>query len=123
MKFGFSASNTPLCEYHISNEQQQETNVRMNLDNNFRIENTKSGESHQEGSEEEEELRKHRKGERKVVKSVEQLELLKNFYEENPLPTPCTYQRIAVQTGLTARFQLRHYLYSCFFLLPLKSKA
>ena len=111
MKFGFSAFNNPLCEYHFSNEQQQETNVRKN----FRIENVKSAEAEgiQEGSEEEEELRKPTKGERKVVKSGKQLGMLRSFYEENPLPTPCTYQRIAVQTGLTARFQFRHYPYSC----------
>ena len=121
MKFGFSAYNTPLCDYHFSNEQQQETNVRMNLDNNFRIENAKSAERHQEGSEEEEELRKPTKGERKVVKNVEQLELLKSFYEENPLPTPCTYQRIAVQTGLTARFQFRHCPYSCYLFVVVLS--
>ena len=110
MKFGLSAVNTVLCEYHFSNEQQQETNVR--------IENVKSAEAegNQEGSEEEEELRKPTKGERKVVKSGKQLGLLRSFYEENPLPTPCTYQRIAVQTGLTARFQFRHYPFSCYFL-------
>ena len=100
MKFGFSAFNTVLCENHFSNEQQQKTDERRR--NNFRMGN--SAERHQEGKEEEEELRKaQRKGERKVTKSVEQLELLRSFYEENPLPTPSTYQRIASQTGLTAR--------------------
>ena len=96
MKFGFSAFNAVLCENHFSNEQN--TDGRRNY---FRMGN--SAERHQEGKEEEEELRKVRKGERKVTKSVEQLELLRRFYEENPLPTPSTYQRIASQTGLTAR--------------------
>ena len=97
MRFGFSAFNTVLCENHFSNEQNNDG--RRN--NNFWMGN--SAERHQEGKEEEEELRKARKGERKVTKSVEQLELLRSFYEENPLPTPSTYQRIASQTGLTAR--------------------
>ena len=99
MKFGFSAFNTVHCENHFSNEHQQKTDGRRI--NYFRMGN--SAERHQEGKEEEEELRKVRKGERKVTKSVEQLELLRSFYEENPLPTPFTYQRIASQTGLTAR--------------------
>ena len=98
MKFGFSAFNTVLCENHFSNEQQQKTDGSIN---NFWMGN--SAERHQDGKENEEELRKVRKGERKVTKSVEQLELLRSFYEENPLPTPSTYQRIASQTGLTAR--------------------
>ena len=97
MRFGFSAFNTVLCENHFSNEQNTDGRRR----NNFWMGN--SAERHQEGKEEEEELRKVRKGERKVTKSVEQLELLRSFYEENPLPTPSTYQRIASQTGLTAR--------------------
>ena len=76
----------------------------MNLHNNFRVENANSAERHQERAEqEEEELRRLRKGERKVAKSAKQLELLRSFYAENPLPSPCTYQRIAAQTGLTAR--------------------
>ena len=97
MKFGFSTSNSLLCENHFSNEQEPKTDVRrMNLHN--------SAERHQEGSEQGREgVRKLRKGERKVVKTVKQLELLRSFYEENPLPTPCTYQRIATQAGLTAR--------------------
>ena len=94
MKFGFSAFNTVLCENHFANEQQQKTDGRRN---SFRMGNSA------ERKEEEEELRKLRKGERKVTKSVEQLELLRSFYQENPLPTPSTYQRIASQTGLTAR--------------------
>ena len=97
MKFGFSTSNSLLCENHFSNEQEPKTDVRrMNLHN--------SAEKHQEGSEQGEEgVRKTKNGERKVVKSVKQLEMLRSFYEDNPLPSPCTYQRIATQAGLTAR--------------------
>ena len=97
MKFGLSSSNSLLCENHFSDEQEPKRDVRrMNLHN--------SAEKHQEGSEQGEEgVRKSKKGERKVVKSVKQLELLRSFYEDNPLPTPCTYQRIATQAGLTAR--------------------
>ena len=97
MKFGLSSSNSLCCESHFLNEQEPKTDVRrMNLHN--------SAEKHQEGSEQGKEgARKLRKGERKVVKTVKQLELLRSFYEENPLPSPCTYQRIATQAGLTAR--------------------
>ena len=98
--FGLSALNTVLCQNHFLYKQRQEIDVGINLDNNLRTKTFRSTECQKD---EEEDLRKLRKGERKISKSAKQVEQLKIFYDENPLPSPCTYQRIAVQTGLTAR--------------------